>query len=441
MNHHNEVFKAASIPFILMLLSIAILPLTCHKWWESNFNKLKISLLFGIPTLFYLLIYHHIHKLLDVMIFEYIPFIILLGSLFIISGGIFVEGDIEATPINNALFLIVGGILASFIGTTGAAMLLIRPFLNTNSERKYKIHSVVFFIFIVCNTGGCLTPLGDPPIFLGYLLGVPFFWTIKNLFWGWFLINSSLIIIYFIIDAAFYKKETISSLTRDKIHVVPLKIEGVHNFIYLFGVISLVAFINHSYLNFIPEKNDPYILNSYFSFLREVGMIILSFLSLLTTKKVIRQKNHFNFGPIEEVAILFLGIFITMIPALLLLEQSGEFIKRSIDSPAKFFWATGFLSSFLDNAPTYLTFFTAAGINPQNVYLSPTRETLMAISLGAIFMGANTYIGNGPNFMVKVISEERKIKMPSFFGYMIYSILILIPLFLIFTVILNSGLL
>lgn len=368
--------------------------------------------------------------MLDVMIFEYVPFIILLGALFIISGGILVKGDIVAKPLNNSIFLTIGALLASVIGTTGAAMLLIRPFLNTNKQRKYKVHSVVFFIFTVCNIGGLLTPLGDPPLFLGYLKGVPFTWTL-SLTPQWFFTLALLISIYFIWDTVLYRMEPVRSQKKNH-EPRPLVIRGKINFLYLGGVVLSVAFLNNNVLGFIPATPDPYEPASYLAFIREFVMVMMVFLSVRTTPKMVRLRNHFTLHPIEEVAFLFIGIFLTMIPALMILDSNTDMITKIMSSPAHFFWGTGLLSSFLDNAPTYVTFFTAAGIDP-HAFTKATVRILSAISMGAVFMGAVTYIGNGPNFMVKAIAEETGLRMPSFFGYIKYSALILIPLFILVT--------
>ncbi len=420
-------------PFIVILLSIAIFPLFAEKWWALNRHKLILSIALGLPVVGYLISYGYTHKLLEVVIFEYIPFIILLGSLYVISGGILLTGDIEATPKNNTLFLGLGTLLASLIGTTGAAMLLIRPFLDTNKERTLKAHSIVFFIFLVCNIGGSLTPLGDPPLFLGYLMGVPFSWTL-SLWPEWAFTSILLLIIYFVIDTFFHRKEPFEALKFDHDNIAPLKLEGSINFLWLVGIILAVACVNAQTLSWFPKEPDPYISASYIAFLRELIMLGFTALSLITTPRHVRKKHEFTMHPINEVACLFLGIFLTMIPALIFLEKSTHLIKAVLVSPAHFFWATGLLSSLLDNAPTYVAFFTAAGIDP--TMLSENSEIaayLAAVSLGAVFMGAITYIGNGPNFMVKAVAEGRGVNMPSFFGYMIYSVLILVPIFALVT--------
>lgn len=421
------------LPFVLILIGIAILPLVAEHWWEQNKNKLIVSAVLGIPILVYLFLMGLSHEISHVLIYEYIPFIVLLWALFYISGGIVLRGDIEATPINNSIFLLIGSILASLIGTTGASMLLIRPLLKTNSERKHVVHTVIFFIFMVSNIGGSLTPIGDPPLFLGYLKGVPFAWTFRFIP-EWAFAIGILLVLYFIIDTWYHGKETKKTILEDKTHIEPLSMVGAVNFIWLFGVIIAVAFINS---NYFPIFNDK----PYLGFVREIVMGLMVVASLYSTKKEYREENEFTMHPIQEVAYLFIGIFITMIPALYLLKHHGG--ELGVNQPWQFFWATGGFSSFLDNAPTYVTFFSlieglllSTGIQESQLLhtmLTSHSHFLEAVSIGAVFMGANTYIGNAPNFMVKSIAEHSKIKMPSFVGYMMYSALILIPLFLLVT--------
>ncbi len=399
-------------PFVCILLIIALFPLIFPRWWEHNINKLFISLILSAPILFYYL-KNNPYSLLE-NIEEYFSFIILLGSLYIISGGILLTGDIPATPLSNTLLLGIGSLFASFIGTTGASMLLIRPILKINEERSYKKHTVIFFIFLVSNIGGCLTPLGDPPLYMGYLEGVPFIWTFK-LFIDWLFMVLLVLLFYFIYDSIKWKMESEKAKRKERTIIMPIKISGIYNLLLLSGIIACVAFLPY----------PPY---------REMVMILLAAISLKITPKNIRKENEFTYYPIIEVAVLFLGIFITMVPALDLLYAKGD--QLGIIKPWQFFWATGCLSSFLDNTPTYLTFLSLAqGLKLKPEIIGVSEEVLKAISLGAVFMGAMTYIGNGPNFMVKAIAEERKVSMPSFFGYMIYSIIILIPLFIIHTII------
>jgi len=314
------------------------------------------------------------------------------------------------------------------MGTTGAAMLLIRPVINTNQERKYKVHTILFFIAIVANAGGMLTPLGDPPLFLLYLRGAPFSWFF-NLAGPWLFVNVLLILIYFIIDRYYYSKESTKAIKEDKEHIVPIRLKGSFNFIFLAGVVLAVAFLNEHYVSAIHE-------NHYYSFIREGVILLMAVLSLLTTNKIMRfTDNKFTWGPIVEVAFLFLGIFITMVPALLYLRENAS--SFGINTPMLFYYATGGLSAFLDNAPTAVSFHNLAlGMVDQfdyNALVADIPEVLLkAISLGAVFFGAMTYIGNGPNFMVKAIAEENKINMPSFFGYIFkFSIVILLPVYIL----------
>lgn len=402
------------IPFILMLLTIAIAPLINEHFWEKNKNKAIFSIIYSIPVIILFYHYKDFHPLLH-EVKEYFSFIVLLGSLFIVSGGIYLAGDILGTPKNNTLFLLIGGIIANIFGTTGASMLLIRPILRINRERLYISHIPVFFIFVVSNIGGCLTPIGDPPLFMGFLRGVPFFWSLR-LFPEWAFMMAIILSIFYFTDSYYYKKEPESIKRLDKIAYEPIRLYGRLNMVLIWGILLSVIFLR-----------TP---------IREIVMIFISIYSLKFTHKEIRQKNEFNFAPIIEVAVLFAGIFITMVPALLILHARGG--EMGIEKPWHFFWITGLLSSFLDNTPTYLTYFSLAqGLTiskglPMEVAGIP-HKILAAISLGAVFMGANTYIGNGPNFMVKVICEHQKVKMPSFFGYMLKAIIFLIPCFILIT--------
>jgi Na+/H+ antiporter NhaD/arsenite permease-like protein len=342
---------------------------------------------------------------------DYVSFIVLLGSLYVISGGVKLEGNLPARPSVNAAFLGVGSLLASVIGTTGASMLLIRPLLQTNRERKHVRHTVVFFIFLVSNIGGCLTPLGDPPLFLGYLQGVPFTWTLR-LFPAWLATTAFLLIVYTVWDTRAYGREALADRTRDRLEVRGLRVAGRENLVLLGGIVLAAAFLG-----------SPW---------REAAMVLLADASFKRTDPELRQANQFSFAPILEVAALFAGIFLTMLPALDLLRARGAAL--GVREPWQFFWATGALSSFLDNAPTYLTFLALAqglGLPPEVAGVS--GRVLAAISLGAVFMGANTYIGNGPNFMVRSIAEQRGVTMPSFGGYMLYSLAVLIPTFVLVT--------
>ncbi|MFH1049396.1 MAG: sodium:proton antiporter [bacterium] len=424
MGHEIVIPLYSLIPFILMLGSIAVLPLIAHHFWESNKNKLLIALVLGIPTAVWLVAAGMTHELEHTMLFDYIPFIILLGSLFVISGGIFVDGTLSPTPKTNTVILVIGAVFASLMGTTGAAMLLIRPIIQANRNRKYKVHTILFFIAIVANCGGLLTPLGDPPLFMMYLRGAPFEWFF-HLFPEWILANFLLLVIYYIYDSFQYKKENLADLEiKDK---VPIRIKGNLNFVWLLGVVLAVAFINPNVMPFIKAGH-------YSSFLREIIFLLMAFLSLRFTTQKVRASNNFNWEPIVEVAYLFLGIFITMVPCLKYLETHAATL--GIDSPMLFYYATGALSSFLDNTPTAVTFHSLALGLPmegiKDIVAGIPEVLLKSISVGSVFFGAMTYIGNGPNFMVKAIAESEGVPMPSFFGYMIrFSIIVLLPIFIL----------
>jgi Na+/H+ antiporter NhaD/arsenite permease-like protein len=362
------------------------------------------------------------HVLAEALLSEYVPFFLLLLALYTISGGIRLEGDLRAHPAVNTGFLAVGAVLASLVGTTGAAMLLIRPLLDTNSQRRRVSHTVVFFIFIVCNCGGCLLPTGDPPLFLGYLLGVDFFWTLR-LWPEWLLVNGALLAVYYGYDHWWcYRRERPADIARDEAHVRPLRLRGLWpNALLLVSVIAAVALLD-------PRGPLPGTDWHPWIYLREMGLLVLVSLSLLLGDAEVRQANRFSFAPIVEVAVLFLGIFICMQPAIEILSVKGP--SLGLTSPTQLFWATGGLSSVLDNAPTYVVFFeTAKTLGGAPTVAGVPEPLLRAVSLGAVFMGANTYIGNGPNFMVKAIAEQSGVRMPGFFGYMTYSLLILVPLF------------
>jgi Na+/H+ antiporter NhaD/arsenite permease-like protein len=414
------------IPFVGMLLSIAILPLVIPNWWDSNRNKFLLSIVLSLPVLFVVVPCDAellLHSLLD-----YFSFLVLLGSLFVISGGIYIRGAFAGTPLINTAFLGIGAILANLIGTTGASMLLIRPYMRANHARKRRAHLVIFFIFVVSNTGGLLTPLGDPPLFLGFLRGVPFQWTL-SLLPQWALVVGALLLVFNLFDQYVFDKEDVETpgaLVEDVQPKRRVHIDGSINFIYLLGVMSAAA------------------LSGYFGWprgIQESLMILMLILSWLTTAKKIHEANHFHIHPIVEVAALFLGIFITMVPALEILHARA--LALNLREPWHYFWMSGLLSSVLDNAPTYLTFTAmATGIaggqaeNLQSLLNSGLGTRLLAaVSCGSVFMGANTYIGNGPNFMVKSIAERSGVKMPSFGGYMIYSGLVLIPLFVVVTLV------
>ncbi len=394
----------ALAPFLLLLLAIAVLPLAAPRFWEHNRSKALVCLVLALPVAGWCLQVMP-HELQHAVV-EYVSFIILLGSLYVVSGGLFLDGDLRASPAVNCAFLGAGAVLANIVGTTGAAMLLVRPLLHTNSERRHVVHTVVFFIFIACNTGGCLTPLGDPPLFVGYLRGVPFTWTLR-LWPAWLGVNLALIAVYFAWDSLMVRAETRAALRADRTHYEPLRLRGQRNLVLLAGLVACVALA--------PPG------------LREVLMVGIALTSLQLTPREIHESNAFGWGPIVEVAVLFAGIFVTMVPALAYLREHGP--SLGVRTPQQFFWLTGSLSGFLDNTPTYLTFLSLAqglGLRPDVAGVS--HEVLEGIALGAVFMGATTYIGNGPNFMVRAIADGRGVKMPGFFGYMLYSGAILVPI-------------
>ncbi|MDO5580555.1 MAG: sodium:proton antiporter [Planctomycetia bacterium] len=476
------------IPFCALLLCIAVLPLipATEHWWESNLNRFIVAAVLGFFTLGYyaficdfpIALHFPSHAIVNPsqgalamggtifvnsIINEYIAFIVLLFALFTISGGIRISGDLKASPFVNSIIMLIGAVLASFVGTTGAAMLMIRLLLETNKERKFKAHTVIFFIFCVCNCGGCLLPIGDPPLFLGYLRGVDFLWTF-SLWKEWVFVNGITIVVYFLMDSLwYYRKESKTDKQLDNTARQPLKIRGLFpNVFCLIGVILSVMFL-------APGKEicgfNPWM------FLREIAQLLLVAISLLLGSHTIRAENKFNYAAICEVAALFFGIFICMQAPLQILNASGGVIsqkadqigsKIGLDTPQQFFWMTGSLSSVLDNAPTYVVFFETAraaekakieelkkdGKKEEAQKLEAELKDaekacgvpiplhlLAAVSLGAVFMGSMTYIGNGPNFMVKAIAEQSGVKMPSFFGYMVYSILILFPILIAMTLI------
>ena len=425
----------ASIPFAIMLLSIAVLPLIVESWWERNRHKLIVALALAIPTAIYLINEGLIHNLEHQIMYDYVPFIILLASLFVITGGIHLSGDIKAKPIINTLFIGIGYFLASIMGTTGAAMLLIRPVISTNQQRSHKAHTILFFIAAVANCGGLLTPLGDPPLFLLFLRGAPFTWFL-HLLPEWAFVGAILLILYFLVDSYYYKKEDWVNLSADTREVEPIRITGKINFLFLLGVILSVAFVNDG---FIPAmKSNPeigYEAPMWLKFLREIILLLLISLSLYSTQKKVREQNKFSWRPIIEVAVVFLGIFITMVPTMLYLAKNAA--SFGFSEPWQFYYAAGSLSSFLDNAPTAVAFHgVAVGLvngGQAMAEIAGIPEILLkAIAMGSVFFGAMTYIGNGPNFMVKAIAEESGIKMPSFFGYMFkFSLIVLLPIYIL----------
>jgi Na+/H+ antiporter NhaD/arsenite permease-like protein len=425
-------------PFGCMLLAVAIMPLVAERWFHHNWNKSVVAFVLGAPTLIYLFgrFGRTGLELAGSTAEEYVSFIILLFALFTISGGIYLTGNVIASPWHNLAFLATGAVLASWIGTMGASMVLIRPLLRANSDRTHSRHTVIFFIFAVSNVGGLLTPLGDPPLFLGFLRGVPFAWTL-SLWAEWLLSVGLVLLVYMALELYYYRREPEVALRRDLADYVPMRIKGWINVVPLALVIVTVLFSG-------PLKDAGKVI--HFPFVREVILVVLAVLSLKLCPRGPRAANSFHWSPMIEVAVLFAGIFATMIPALALLQTHGASI--GLTQPWHYFWATGSLSSFLDNAPTYLTFAslaqgqvgaaTVGALTSTQVVAGlgySTADFLRAISCGAVMMGAMTYVGNAPNFAVKAIAEHSGLKMPSFFHYMGYSIAVLVPIFVIVTAI------
>jgi Na+/H+ antiporter NhaD/arsenite permease-like protein len=435
----------SALPFLGILLSIALFPLVAAHAWHRHYPKVALAwgLLLMVPFVW---VYGHtaVHEILHTLIADYLPFIILLSALFTIGGGIYVRGALRGTPWVNAGILVAGTLLASWVGTTGAAMVLIRPLLRANAHRKRRAHTVVFFIFLVANIGGSLTPLGDPPLFLGFLRGVPFFWTLR-LAPEMLLVAALVLAVYFVWDTLLWKKESPEVRLHHAKHgwQERLRIEGAHNLFFLAGVLAAVILSGVWHPGTVRLLGIPQGIENL---ARDAFLLVMLAASWLTTPKALHKANGFTWGPIKEVAILFAAIFITIIPALSILK-SGEhgalaWLIRGVKTPAEFFWATGILSSFLDNAPTYLTFLSSAlgrlypEVAEREAILRLIAEHgafLKAIATGAVFMGANTYLGNAPNFMVRSIAEEAGVEMPSFLGYMKYSLVVLVPVFLLVT--------
>lgn len=420
----------ALTPFAIMLLSIAVMPLIAGKWWENNLHKLYVALALSVPTGYYLIANGMGENLQHQILKDYLPFIILLGALFIVTGGIRINGDIQARPRNNTLIMAIGYLLASFIGTTGAAMLLIRPLLEFNKQREYKVHTVVVFIALVANCGGILTPLGDPPLFLLYLRGAEFSW-FMNMLPEWLTVGAIILTGYYFVDKyIYYHKEHIANVMADFREKSPLYIKGRINIIYLICIILTVAYVNPSHLPQMGAEDAP--LRE--SAMREIILIIIALFSILTTRRGLREANQFSWEPLIEVAVVFIGIFVTMTPALIYLNAHAT--SLGLQTPDQFFYGAGFLSAFLDNSPTAVAFHTVAQGIPHAtdavMVAGVPQEILRAISLGAVFFGAMTYIGNGPNFMVKSIAEHNGVRMPSFFGYMFrFSLIIMLPVYII----------
>ena len=427
------------LPFAGMLLSIALMPLLLPRFWHHHFGKVSAFWAASLAVPF--LLVHRgnaLYEIVHILMADYVPFIILLWSLYTVSGGILLSGRLSGTPFVNTLMLVVGTVLASWMGTTGAAMLMIRPFLRANQHRRQRTFMVVFFIFLVANIGGALTPLGDPPLFLGFLHGVSFFWTLQ-IMPHMLLAAGLLLVMYFLLDNYFYRREE-PAAPSDEEGRTALRLEGAHNFIFLAGIVGAVLFSGVAKLGVIDFFGIHRGVQDYF---RDLLLIIMGLLSMVTTRIETRERNEFTWFPIIEVALLFIGIFITMIPCLLILKAGSQgalaFLMEMVQKPYHYFWITGMLSAFLDNAPTYLTFFNtaigsfAAGLpEPEAVaiMMGDRAAYLKAISAGAVFFGACTYIGNAPNFMVRSIAEEAGTPMPSFFGYILkYSLVFLVPCF------------
>ena len=429
-----------AIPFVGILLSIATGPLFFPHVWEHHYGKFSLFwsacivgalLLSAGPAL-------AVPALLHTVLLEYVPFILLLFALYTIAGGIYLEGNLRGTPAANALLLAVGALLASFVGTTGASMIMIRPLLRANDDRIYRVHTVVFFIFLVSNIGGALTPLGDPPLFVGFLKGVDFFWTTQHLWKETLLVAVLVLLVFFVIDLVLHKREERMHHPLDPTPDSPLHLYGNVNFVLLAVVIGAIL-MSASWKPGIAFSiaGTPIELQNV---LRDALFVLAALASLKLTRKVVRDSNGFTWGPILEVAILFACIFICIVPVIAMLQagSAGAFaplvalVANADNSPnnVAYFWLTGALSSFLDNAPTYLVFFELAGGDPA-ILMTKLAPTLAAISLGAVFMGANTYIGNAPNFMVYAIARGSGVRMPSFFGYMLWSGSILLPVFLL----------
>jgi len=437
----SQLSVAWGIPFAGILLSIALCPLITPTLWHHHFGKISAawSLAFLLPFAVVYGIGAATSSLVHALLAEYIPFIILLTALFTVAGGIFIRGNLHGSPALNTGILAMGAVLASVMGTTGASMLMIRPLIRANDNRMHAAHIVVFFIFIVSNAGGSLTPLGDPPLFLGFLQGVDFFWTVSHIFPETLFLVCTLLAIFFCLDTWYYRREGV--LPVDPTPDTPrLGFDGMVNF-WLLGIVVALVLLSgfwKSSIVFHVAGTDVGLPG----LVRDVGLVLVTLLSLKATADKVHADNQFSWGPMLEVAKLFAGIFLTIIPVIAMLRagMQGPFsaVVAAVTrpdgqpDPAMYFWASGLLSSFLDNAPTYLVFFNTAGGNPQ-VLMTSMATTLAAISAGSVFMGANSYIGNAPNMMVKAIAEERGVKMPSFFGYMLWSCGILVPLFIVMT--------
>lgn len=432
-----ELSVVWALPFACMLLSIAVLPMLLPHLWEKHFGKISAcwGLAFLVPCLSVYGYQVALYEFLHIILLDYVPFLVLLFSLFTVAGGVRLTGSLVGKPVVNTGLLAVGTVLASCMGTTGAAMLLIRPLLRANAHRRYRAHSVVFFIFLVANIGGSLTPLGDPPLFLGFLKGVDFFWTTTNLLAKTSLLAAILLALFFVLDSVLYKKEGSPEPAPELGTAEKFGLEGSVNLLFLLGIVLAVLL---SGLYPLGQFTSVFGVSvEWQNMLRDAALLCMAGLSLRFTSRRCRELNGFTWAPIEEVAKLFFGIFVSMIPAIAILRAGTDGALAPLirlvsheGQPvnAMYFWLAGILSSFLDNAPTYLVFFNTAGGDAQHL-MHDMPATLAAISAGAVFMGANSYIGNAPNFMVRSIAESDGVRMPSFFGYMVWSVGILVPLF------------
>ena len=431
-----------AVPFAGILLSIALIPVTAPGFWHHHFGKTTAFWVaaFVVPFALHFGPDVAMHAVVHTLLVEYIPFIILLFALFTVSGGLHIRGNLHGSAWLNTRLLALGTLLASVMGTTGAAMLLIRPVLRANDNRRHRAHVVVFFIFLVANVGGALTPLGDPPLFLGFLKGVDFFWTTKAMLAPTLTASALLLALFFVVDHAFWRREEKRPAWRDPTPDRPPGIDGKVNFLLLAGVIGLVL------LSGVWKPDRSVVIYGTTvelqNVVRDAGLLAMAWASWRLTALPVRRANHFDFGPIIEVAKLFAGIFVTITPAIAMLRAGSDGVMAPLiammagpdgkPNDALYFWMTGALSSFLDNAPTYLVFFNLAG-GDAAALTGPLATTLVALSAGAVFMGANTYIGNAPNFMVKSIAESRGVRMPSFFAYLGWSLLVLVPVYALLT--------
>lgn len=424
------------VPFVGMLLSIALLPLILPHFWHRHQGKIAFlwAMIFIIACALHTNISITFASVLHALVEEYIPFIILLAALFVVAGGIAVKGNFVGTPLFNTTMLAMGTVCASIMGTTGAAMLFIRPIIRANLHRQYRVHTIVFFIFLVANAGGILTPLGDPPLFLGFLKGVDFFWMIEHVVPHTLFVWGALLAVYFCIDSFLYHLKKDQTTSVEPQTSLSFSIEGKWNFALLALIVGLVLMSGIWRSEIVFGLGDSHVALP--DMVRDIGLMVIIGLSLWITPHQVRMDNAFSWAPMKEVAKLFIGIFVTMIPVMSMLKagESGALsaVIQVVNLPSgmpdnhMYFWMTGVLSAFLDNAPTYLVFFNTAS-DSVTAMMTTLSSTLIAISLGAVFMGAFSYIGNAPNLMVKAIAEENNIKMPSFFGYMLWSVLCLLP--------------